>query len=126
MTKKSEQQSAPRAEMAESVPEQAVVAPEKLPVSEWARKKFPPSRTGRTHHELYKHAAAAALHGWEEHAYHSGKPMTLSERDYDAALKAACELVPPAGKAKDGEPPLRHRYRPHAAALSPHHPRSDS
>ncbi|HMI91568.1 MAG TPA: hypothetical protein VK509_09410, partial [Polyangiales bacterium] len=52
--------------------------------------------------DLWKHAAAAALHGWAEHAHHEGKPMELSADDYAAALKAA------EGPNAEGE------YVPHA------------
>lgn len=55
------------------------------------------------------HAAAAAIHGWKDHAHHTGEAMRLSLEDYEAALQAAAE--PPEGK--------RHLV-PHAAALSPY------
>lgn len=56
----------------------------------------------------WKHAAASALHGWAEHAYHEGKPMELSVEDYDAALKAI-EAPGPSGD-----------YEPHKPAMSKH------
>jgi hypothetical protein len=58
--------------------------------------------------DAWKHAAAAALHGWAEHAHHTGKPMELSAEGYEAALKAV------EGPGKSGD------YEPHPAALSPH------
>lgn len=54
-----------------------------------------------------EHLAAATLHGWKAHAHHSGKPMTLSLRDYKAALVAASKA--PAGYITPC---------PHAAAFS--------
>lgn len=53
----------------------------------------------------WKHAAAAAMHGWKEHAHHSAKAMRMSAEDYGKALAAACK--PP---TKDA--------RPHGPALS--------
>lgn len=41
------------------------------------------------------HNAAAAQHGWREHAHHAGKEMELSEADYRAALAAAMAGEPP-------------------------------
>ena len=58
--------------------------------------------------EAWKHAAAAALHGWAEHAHHEGKPMELEPEDYAAALKAA------------EAPNAEGEYVPHAPALSKH------
>jgi len=58
--------------------------------------------------DAWKHAAARALHGWAEHAHHTGAPMELSAEDYAAALEAACN------PGKSGS------YEPHPAALSPH------
>jgi len=96
-------------------------------VDDWAGQKMPPSKlSGRPHPKLHLHAAAAALHGWAHHAYHAGEPMRLTETDYDAALKAASAPVAPSDRAMAGEPPLLPKYRPHPAALSPHHPRSAS
>ena len=89
------------------------------PVDDWRAAKFPPSKSGRPHPDLYMHAAAAALHGWAPHAHHANQPMKLSEADYDAALKAASSMTLDPGSAQ-----RRPHYRPHAAALSPHHPRS--
>jgi hypothetical protein len=58
--------------------------------------------------DAWKHAAAAALHGWGEHAHHEGKSMELSADDYAAALKAV------EGPGPSGD------YEPHKAALSKH------
>jgi hypothetical protein len=41
--------------------------------------------------DAWKHACAAAAHGWQEHAYHEGKPLQLTAADYDAALAAAAD-----------------------------------
>lgn len=54
----------------------------------------------------WAYAAAAAVHGWREHAYHDGAAMQLSRRDYEAAVDAAVNFT---GAVK-----------PHAAALSKH------
>ncbi len=59
----------------------------------------------RTKHPIWQHAAAAALHGWEQHKHDAAAPLELSETDYRAALKAI-----------EGQPPLQ----PHKAALSKH------
>ena len=75
--------------------------------SEWRKGLFPASESGRPHAESYKHQAAAALHGWDLHRYHTGEEMQLSRADYEAAIRAANEL-------KDGG------YAPHEAALSEH------
>lgn len=86
--------------------------------------------------ELYHHlhAAAAALHGWPEHAHHEGAQIQLSEDDYKAALQAASKPVTRAvdkdGKTT-GEPLDSHEaaakgvptitdYEPHKPALSPY------
>lgn len=103
---------------------------------EWCRELFPARRVNprsertRPHAELWKHAAAEALHGWREHAHHEGKPMELSRADYEKALEAACEPKAPKDKpaaGKPGEPPVpppRASYQPHAAALSKHAPKA--
>lgn len=39
--------------------------------------------------DAWKHACAAAAHGWQEHAHHEGAPMQLTAADYKAALEAA-------------------------------------
>lgn len=80
------------------------------------------------------HAAAEALHGWREHAHHTGKPIELTREDYEAALKAAAAPVTRAVD-KDGKPtgaaldsleaankgiPTITDYEPHKPALSPH------
>jgi hypothetical protein len=69
---------------------------------------FPASPRGRPHADGWKHAAAAALHGWGAHQHHAGGPMRLSGTDYAAALDAACKA------------PLT----PHQAALSEYSPRA--
>lgn len=78
-------------------------------VDEWCGIVFPPSPSGRDNRHLWRHSAAAALHGWPQHAHHTGAPMRLSRTDYDAAINAA--LQPDLTSAD---------YVPHAAALSPH------
>jgi hypothetical protein len=86
--------------------------------------------------ELYHqfHNGAEALHGWREHAHHTGAPIQLSADDYKAALKAASTPVTrvldkegkPTGEPVDsldmankGIPTITD-YEPHQAALSPH------
>jgi hypothetical protein len=56
--------------------------------------------------QAWAYAAAAAVHGWREHAYHDGAPMQLSLKDYQAAIEAAVNFT---GAVK-----------PHTAALSKH------
>jgi len=58
--------------------------------------------------DAWKHAAAAAMHGWAEHAHHAGAAFRCSSEDYAAALKAA------EAPGKSG------RYEPHKPALSEH------
>lgn len=55
------------------------------------------------------HAAASALHGWDDHAMHYGdKPIVLSLRDYQDALESAAA----AGCADDAHPSaLAPRFR---------------
>jgi hypothetical protein len=77
---------------------------------EWAKVVFP-ERGGRPHPDLWKHSAAVALHGWNEHVYHAGVAIVLSQASYEAALLAACTI-----------PDGAHDYAPHQAALSPHSP----
>jgi hypothetical protein len=60
------------------------------------------------------HAVAATLHGWsgpQGHSHHSGAPMQLTLRDYQAALKAA-----------EGPPEGYLTPIPHEAAFSPFAP----
>ena len=52
----------------------------------------------------WQHAAAAALHGWGQHAHDEQAPIMLSESDYTKALEAA-----------ESNPP-----KPHKGALSKH------
>lgn len=83
----------------------------------WMRVGFPATRKGGTdaeprmiaHADLWQHAAAAALHGWADHAHHEGKAILLTAEEYFHALVAATEP-----DAKRGD------YVPHAPALSPH------
>jgi len=69
-------------------------------------------RTAPTSHDKkdiphWTHACAAALHGWKQHAHHSGGvEMQLTEADYRAALATVDGPIPP--------------YKPHAAAKSQH------
>lgn len=76
---------------------------------EWQEILFAPQSSGRPHPERWRHGAAAALHGWLEHAHHELEPMLLSQSDYEAALTAASEFA-------EGT----QSYAPHPAALSPH------
>lgn len=56
----------------------------------------------------WQHRAAAQLHGWLEHEHHEGKPVELSEHDYQAALFAASRTN------ESGD------YTPHKPAMSKH------
>lgn len=58
----------------------------------------------------WQHNAAAALHGWGDHAHHAGKPMQLTAKAYRNALRAAAN------------PDVKGNYVPEPAALSPHCP----
>ena len=55
-----------------------------------------------------RHAAAAALHGWNDHAHHEGRELEMTEADYRTALDA--------GHPKKGNP------KAHRPALSKHCP----
>lgn len=88
---------------AEPAPPPAAPAPSTRTPEEWSRLTFPPNDKGRQPYSVWKHAAAAALHGWSQHAHHEGAPMQLSAADYAAAIAT----VTSGGK-------------PHAAALSKH------
>lgn len=81
---------------------------------EWADALFPVDRKGRRPSDYWRHAAAAALHGWGAHAHHEGAAMSLSRDDYEAALAAA-----------DKPADARGNYRPHAGATSRHLPKSE-
>ena len=87
---------------------------EKEAVNEQPVPLTPPGEPVATHAgrlapaDAWKHAAAAALHGWNEHQYHEGKAVELSAEDYAAAL-AASEAPGPSGE-----------YEPHEPALSKH------
>lgn len=70
---------------------------------QWARSIFPSEQ--RPHPDLWKHAVAAAMHGWAAHAHHAGAPIQLTEADYRGAIDAAT-----------GAPGAK----PHAQALSQH------
>ena len=56
------------------------------------------------HPELWKHASAAALHGWGQHEHHMAVEKRLSDEDYQKAIEAALK-------------PVKGSYKPHAAAL---------
>lgn len=77
---------------------------------QWARLKGLYTPAGPYSKEVYdwRHAAASAAHGWEDHAYHAGSPFQLAEADYDAALAAV--------QTAD--------MTPHEPAVSPHTPHS--
>lgn len=83
---------------------------------EWARVGFPMQRKGGSdahprmvsHPNFWQHKAAAALHGWSEHAHHEGAPIKLTADEYYGALVAATKPAP------DGN------YLAHLPALSPH------
>lgn len=81
---------------------------------EWCAVLFPPNEKGRAHPDCWKHGAAAALHRWADHEHHAGKPMQLSQADYEGAIKAALSMV----QVKRGSEQIP-TYVPHAAALSP-------
>jgi hypothetical protein len=52
--------------------------------AEWAEQVFTTNPRDR-----WKHAVAEQLHGWGAHEHHAGKPLQLTEADYQAALAAA-------------------------------------
>ena len=60
------------------------------------------------------HAAAAQLHGWNDHRHHAGVELGMTEEAYEAALVAAARPV----KCEDG----RSRYVPYEAACSEYAP----
>jgi len=60
------------------------------------------------------HAAAAQLHGWNEHDV--SDPVRLTMRDYQAALKAAEKPV----RSRDPQKSHKCFYEPHPGAMSPH------
>jgi hypothetical protein len=71
-------------------PEQAQIT--KSP-REWAAVKghiVKPKKPGQAEHFGWQFAAAETVHGWREHAHHTGAPMQLTEQDYDAAIAAVC------------------------------------
>jgi len=82
----------------------------------------------------WQHAAAAALHGWAQHAHHEAEPIKISRKDYEAALKAASypvtrvvgadgtpgEQIESYEAAKKGVPTVTD-YEPHKPALSIHY-----
>ena len=37
-------------------------------------------------------AAAVAMHGWRQHRHHTGKPMQLTQGEYEQAVTSAYEL----------------------------------
>jgi hypothetical protein len=83
---------------------------------DWARAAYPMQRKGGTdshprmvsHPNFWQHKAAAALHGWADHAHHAGAPIQLTAEQYFGALVAVTEPAP------DGN------YLAHLPALSPH------
>jgi hypothetical protein len=85
----------------------------------WKDILFPKSGSGAPAGEAWKHGAASALHGWELHKLHTGKPLKLDEATYKAAIEASTKMVPAShtdtGKAIDNA----YTYVPHQAALSP-------
>lgn len=92
---------------------------------EWRDAKFPANKPKggevQQHPQLWKHSAADVLHGWSKHAHHFVKdPVLLTEGDYDAAIKAACEPQPEAAEVTDrkGEPIQVAGYVPHKAAAT--------
>lgn len=60
----------------------------KRKVSEHCAERYAPSKPGATHPELWKHAAAAAMHGWAQCAHHEAREMELTDADYSAAIDA--------------------------------------
>lgn len=105
----------------------AVTARMKTP-DQWAAERFPPGPRGQPHREMWKHAAADALHGWRIHAHHYPKsPVTLREEDYNAALAAAS--VPKDGATqvpqRQGKPISVPGYVPHKPAATDFAARKD-
>ena len=64
----------------------------------WAAELCPtatlPSGRVLAHADAWKHEVAAVLHGWREHAHHSGAPLQLSRDDYELALLAVDDSTP--------------------------------
>ncbi len=83
------------------------------------------------------HAAASALHGWNDHAHHAGEPFRCTREAYEAALQAASHPVTRLAAGGDpldaeqiaelnGTKPTVSTYEPHEAALSEHCPHAPS
>ncbi len=71
-----------------------------------SRKRFMTLKGNKPKYEAFPmmHNVAAVMHGWAEHAHHTGKPMLISREDYLKAVEVA---------GNENNPP-------HPAALSPH------
>lgn len=55
---------------------------------EWAEVYFPATATGRQHAELWKHASAVQMHGWNAYEARSGKKAQLTAALYESAVTA--------------------------------------
>lgn len=122
---------------------------ERLPVEELARltgnvlanaEKYELIINGQRPLPLFtwQHAAAAQLHGWNQHKLDSADPLLLTHAEYEAALKVVeapvARVVGKDGqkgrrlgageKLTEGES-LSQDYEPHDAALSPFAPKGD-
>lgn len=108
-----------RPEPLKSAPE-----PKRMTPAQWAEKlghinhadpRIPQSVT----HADWQHAAADALYGWSQHAYHfQSQPFLLSQADYENALGAAAKypLCAPYEKAlPPGQEKRFEGFRPRAA-----------
>lgn len=71
---------------------------------EWAEVFFPAGATGRGHDDAWKHAAAAALHGWWGYAARVGAPFLMDRAAYEGALAAASGNTFVAHAAADATP----------------------
>lgn len=80
--------------------------PEEFVVAE-----YPEATDGKPHPDRWKHEAAASLHGWAEHAHHSGASFRLTLKQYKDAIAAATTPT--------GSTPM---YQPAAEACSEHAP----
>lgn len=101
----------------------APAAPRKTP-EQWAEqlghiKRADPRIPQSVTHADWQHAAADALYGWSEHAYHyQAQPFLLTQEQYEAALAAAARY-PLCGPLAAALPPGQERrfdgFRPATA-----------
>ena len=58
------------------------------PPAKWAEVYYPASDRGRQHPDLWKHASASQLHGWNAYEARTGKQVLLTAADYEKAVAA--------------------------------------